>query len=181
MLSYLISFLNVFDRHIHTTDMFLFLGGIHSQNQGIYVYQGMSRYIKLYRYIKVYKYIKVYRLGLKLWNLSWFFWWISIIKNDSILSMTYIYLKIEIQGQEMAMLIGSTKINRLVFWVVWSWHVTITCHTYNGHTEAKFLIICSPNLNPSQKHFIGYKGLMFCRNNGWLMKTRDSQYSNGCW
>ena len=25
----------IFDRQIHTTDMFFFLGGIHSQNQGI--------------------------------------------------------------------------------------------------------------------------------------------------
>ena len=44
---------DIFDRQIHTTDMFLLLGGIHSQNQGIYkyikVYQGISRYIKVYQ------------------------------------------------------------------------------------------------------------------------------------
>ena len=29
----------------------------------------------------------------------------------------------------------------------------------------------------------GYKGLVFCRSNGWIMKiwTRDSLYQHGCW
>ena len=29
--------------------------------------------------------------------------------------------------------------------------------------------------------WFGYKGLFFCRNNSWLIKTRNSQYQNGCW
>ena len=41
-----------------------------------------------------------------------------------------------------------------------------------GHMMAKSLILCDPNSNsnpnPSKFMGFGYKGLVFCRNNGWL-------------
>ena len=42
---------------------------------------------------------------------------------------------------------------------VYTWVLT----TDYGHSKAKFLILCGPN-----KYLVcGYKGLVFCRNNGW--------------
>ena len=35
-----------------------------------------------------------------------------------------------------------------------------------GHTKAKSLILCGPNPNPNKYLGFGYKGLVFCRNNG---------------
>ena len=38
-----------------------------------------------------------------------------------------------------------------------------------GHTIAKSPILCVPNSN---KYFgFGYKDIIFCRNNGWLMEN----------
>ena len=35
---------------------------------------------------------------------------------------------------------------------------------------------------PNKYLGFGYKGLVFCRNNGWLMKNMDKGlYQNGCW
>ena len=44
-----------------------------------------------------------------------------------------------------------------------------------GHTKAKSLILCGPNSNPiPNKHLgCGYKGLVFCRNNGLIMENMD--------
>jgi hypothetical protein len=48
---------------------------------------------------------------------------------------------------------------------VYTWVLT----TDYGHTKAKFLILCGPN-----RYFCcGYKGLVFCRNNGWIMENMD--------
>ena len=45
-----------------------------------------------------------------------------------------------------------------------------------GHMIAKFLILCDQNSNPNPKYWylgFGYKGLVFCRNNGSLMEKMD--------
>ena len=39
-----------------------------------------------------------------------------------------------------------------------------TCTTDYGHTKAKSQILFGPNVNPNLG--VGYKGLVFCRNNG---------------
>ena len=42
-----------------------------------------------------------------------------------------------------------------------------------GHTMVEFLILCSPksNLIPNKYFGCGYKGFVFCRNNGWIMEN----------
>ena len=42
----------------------------------------------------------------------------------------------------------------------------------------KFLILSGSNSAPTPKYFLGgfgYKGIVFCRNNGWLMKNMDKE------
>jgi hypothetical protein len=38
---------------------------------------------------------------------------------------------------------------------------------------AKFPILCGPNQIPTPNKYLefGYKGLVFCKNNGWLMEN----------
>ena len=57
-----------------------------------------------------------------------------------------------------------------------------------GHTKTKSLILCGPkNSNIKYIHIWGvplFEGMVFCRNNGWIMCkiwTRDSLYQNRCW
>ena len=54
----------------------------------------------------------------------------------------------------------------------------VYCTDY-GHTMAISLILCGPNTNsnPSPKWIFGYKGLVFQRNNGWLMENLDKGQS----
>jgi hypothetical protein len=44
--------------------------------------------------------------------------------------------------------------------------ISMTTDTDYGHMMAKSLILCGPNYLE-----FGYKGLLFCKNNGWLMET----------
>ena len=50
-------------------------------------------------------------------------------------------------------------------------------NTDYGHTKAKSLILCSPAQIqisiPYEYLECGYKGLFFCRNNGWIMEIMD--------
>ena len=60
-------------------------------------------------------------------------------------------------------------------WPKYSGHFLANSTNY-GHLMAKSLILCSPNSNPKPKWIFGmwsYKGLVFCRNNGWMMKNMD--------
>ena len=41
------------------------------------------------------------------------------------------------------------------------------------HMMAKSLILCSPHLNSNKYLGVGYKGFVFCRNNGWLIENMD--------
>ena len=50
-----------------------------------------------------------------------------------------------------------------------------------GHTMAKFLILCGPNSNPNRYLDFGYKGLVFCRSNGWLMENMDKGLTVSKW
>jgi hypothetical protein len=59
-------------------------------------------------------------------------------------------------------------------------YTTIGCSymrngTDYGHTKAKSLILCGPNSNPNPYEYLGwgYKRLIFCRSNGWIMKNMD--------
>jgi hypothetical protein len=69
--------------------------------------------------------------------------------------------------------LNALKYTEYSFWrhIVWN--------TDYGHTMAKSLIQI-PILN--RYLGFGYKGLAFCRNNGWLMKNiNKGQYQNECW
>ena len=48
-----------------------------------------------------------------------------------------------------------------------------------GHTKAKFLILCGPNSNPKWIMGCGYKGLVFCRNSGWIMENMNKGLKMG--
>ena len=48
-----------------------------------------------------------------------------------------------------------------------------SCTDY-GHTKAESLILCGPNSNPKYLG-CGYKGLVFCRNNDWLIQNMDKE------
>ena len=52
---------------------------------------------------------------------------------------------------------------------------TIYLYTDYGHTMAKSLILCGPNSNSNPNKYLGFgsKGLVFCRNNYWLMENMD--------
>ena len=50
---------------------------------------------------------------------------------------------------------------------------TIYLYTDYGHTMVKSLILCGPNSNPNKYLGFGYKGLVFCRNNDWLIENMD--------
>ena len=52
---------------------------------------------------------------------------------------------------------------------------TFAINTDYGHTMAKSLNLGGQNSNPTPKYYLGfgYKGLVFCRNNGWLMENMD--------
>ena len=54
-----------------------------------------------------------------------------------------------------------------------------TCTTDYGHTKAKSQILCGPNSNPNLG--VGYKGLVFCRNNGWIMENMDKELTVPKW
>ena len=55
------------------------------------------------------------------------------------------------------------------------WKSYMDFYTDYGHTKAKCLILCDPNSSPIPNKYLGcrYKGLVFCRNNGWIMKKMD--------
>ena len=52
---------------------------------------------------------------------------------------------------------------------------TFISHTEYGHTKAKSLILCTQIQIPIPNKYLGcwYKGLVFCRNNGWIMESMD--------
>ena len=63
--------------------------------------------------------------------------------------------------------------------IITSWYLRDTrCSsgrdTDYGHTMAKSQILCGPNSNLKYLGF-GYKGLVFSRNNGWLMENMDKR------
>ena len=56
-----------------------------------------------------------------------------------------------------------------------SWPSPFSQLTNYGHTMAKFLIFCSPFQIPIKNRYLGFvcKGLVFRRNNGWIIENTD--------
>ena len=73
--------------------------------------------------------------------------------------------------------LGIEKLNSL-FTLIW-----IGRSTDYWHTKAKSLIICCPNSNPNSPKNLrcGYKGLVLCKNNGWIIEKMDKRLAVPKW
>ena len=103
------------------------------------------------------------------WKNALFFWLASRILKLQRMSPSILWISHQITGRSEILIPNS------------NWSILFKLcvgSTDYGHTMAKSLILCSPNSNskiPIPKNYLGfgYKGLVFCRNNGWLMKNMD--------